>query len=165
MTIFGYGSLINIDSLRKTVCEPKDFRPCRLSGYRRVFSLQAKRRIGSQGPIAVLDIEEDKNSVVNGVCFEVDEEGFKQLAEREILYNFIEVHLALKDNSTKKALTVQAKDKPRTNFKYGSGIQNEYLNICLSGARKIGEDFYREFLETTYIENSRLSDIKELLAK
>lgn len=158
-TIFGYGSLMNIKSLRKTAPRAKGIRPCKIKGFKRVFDLEAKRKIGPRGPIAVLDIKKDKNSEVNGVCFEVDKGGYEALVEREVLYRFVEVDVYSPENeSCGKAFTVQANEKPRTSFKFDCQIQKEYLNTCLEGAKNFGERFYRDFLLNTYLDEERLKD-------
>ena len=164
--IFGYGSLMNVKSLQKTAPQARNIVPCKIKGFRRVFDLQAKRKIGLEGPIAVLDIIAKKGAEVNGVCFEVNKKEFEALTDREILYSFVEVEVySLEEKFCGKAFTVQAKDKPRTNFKFDCPLQKDYLNICLQGAKNFGEKFYSDFLLNTYLGQERLDSFvkKDLL--
>lgn len=156
MIIFGYGSLMNKESLRKTIKNVGEIRPATLKGYRRVFNLRAKRMISECGPVAVLDIEKRDNNLINGVYFEVDKSGLELLKEREILYGFIEVDIISEGEGLKKALTVQARGKPRTKYIFDCDLQKKYLDVCLRGAKDFGVDFYNTFLSTTFIEGKNL---------
>ncbi|MDA3839750.1 MAG: gamma-glutamylcyclotransferase [Patescibacteria group bacterium] len=161
MIVFGYGSLINIDSLKKTIPGIKNIKKGKLFGFRRVFNLQAKRKLGEQGPVAVLDIEENPKSVINGVYFEVNDKELDLLKEREIIYKCMKVNIQTEDNNQVSGITFQAKSQPRTNFKFGCGVQKKYLDICLSGAKNIGAEFLDDFLESTYIGNKPLSRVSK----
>ncbi len=159
MIVFGYGSLINIDSLKKTIPNIKKLYKGKLIGYKRVFDLQAVRKLGEQGPVAVLDIEEDIDSVVNGVYFDINEEELESLKEREIIYKCIKIDIQTEDGGQISGITFQAKERPRTNFKFGCELQAKYLDTCLSGAKKLGSDFYNCFLESTFVCNKPLSQV------
>jgi len=154
--IFGYGSLINIDSLRKTISSVGDIKPGNIKGFRRVFDLRAKRISSKCGPVAVLDIVSDIKSEINGVYFEVDKDGLEELKKREILYNFIAVDIFNDKGDKIKGVTVQAEGKPRTDFKFDCFPQKKYLDVCLAGAKSFGKEFYGNFLKTTFIGNKNL---------
>ncbi len=159
MIIFGYGSLMNIDSAREDVPSLKKMHQGKLKGFRRVFNLRAKRVNSPCGLIAMLDIENDKNSYLNGVYFEIKEDELNTLKNREILYKFIEVDIVGEGEEKIKALVVQAKDKPRTNYKFHCDVQDIYLRTCLDGAKSQGEDFLEEFKRTTFIDNKNLLEL------
>ena len=56
--IFGYGSLINIKSLKKTVPEVISFFPAILEGYVRIFETKSTTRFTEDNiPVCVLNIE------------------------------------------------------------------------------------------------------------
>ena len=59
IAIFGYGSLVNIDSLKKTVSNYKNLQKAKILGYKRTLNLQAKRHFCESVPMAVMDIEND----------------------------------------------------------------------------------------------------------
>ena len=158
---FGYGSLLNRVSLSKTIPNIENIRTGTLLGFRRVFNLRAKRMISKCGPIAVLDIIEDKQSFVNGVYFELSEKGLEKMKEREILYDFIEVDIITKNNSHINALTVQAKGRARTDYKFDCDLQKKYLDICLLGAKSRGRDFYKDFLRTSFIDKKNIFSLSE----
>jgi len=159
MIIFAYGSLINIDSAREDVPNLKKMYQGKLKGFRRVFNLQAKRLNSPCGLVAVLDIENDNNSYLNGVYFEIKEDDLIALKNREILYKFIEVDIVGKNEEKIKALVVQAKGKTRTNYKFNCDVQEKYLRICLDGAKSQGEKFFEEFRQTTFIGRKNLIDL------
>ena len=57
--IFGYGSLINISSLKETVLDVKEILPVTLRGFVRVFNTVSSTRFTQVGkPVSVLNIEE-----------------------------------------------------------------------------------------------------------
>ena len=78
--IFGYGSLINLDSLKKTVPDVTSFFPALLENYTRVFETESTTRFTEQNvPVSVLNLRESPNVTVNGICFEMIEEHFDTL--------------------------------------------------------------------------------------
>ena len=156
ITIFGYGSLLNMDSLKKTLPDVSDVRVATLKGFRRVFNLRAKRIISKCGPVAVLDIENNPEAEINGVYFRVNEDELKELKKREILYDFIEIDVENEKGELVKALTVQAKGRPRTDYKLNCELQKKYYDVCIKGAESLGNKFYHLYLETTYIDNKNL---------
>ena len=68
--IFGYGSLINKDSLKKTITNVGKSKVGSIKGFRRIFNLRAKRISSKCGLVAVLDIEDCDNCKLNGVYFD-----------------------------------------------------------------------------------------------
>ncbi|MGH8500610.1 MAG: gamma-glutamylcyclotransferase family protein, partial [Methylococcales bacterium] len=92
--IFAYGSLLNEASLRKTVPNATKLYPAKIVGFRRIFNLASHYRFcfEQQSPVCVLNLEEaNSDSVLNGICFEMDASSFDALIGRERIYQMHEV--------------------------------------------------------------------------
>lgn len=159
--IFGYGSLINIDSLKETVPDAQTITPCTLQGYVRVFDTTSSTRFTRAGePVSVLNIRPKENYFVNGVCFMVSEEYFASLQEREGAYDLKEVLVEAEGKELPAFVFIGKTD--HKSFLFEDEVQTEYLQICLDGAKRFGEEYYRTFLETTFIDGKNLTEIAEL---
>ena len=47
-------------------------------------------------------------------------------------------------------------------FLFNEPIQFNYLKICMDGAKDFGEDVYKMFLDTTFINEFKLKDVKKM---
>jgi len=159
MIIFGYGSLININSAREDVPSLKKVFQGEIKNFKRVFNLRAKRLNSPCGLVAVLDIEDNRDFYLNGVYFEIKEGELEALKSREILYKFIKVNILGENGKVLNGFSVQAREKPRTDYKFDCETQEKYLRICLDGAKAQGDDFLEEFKRTTFIGNKSLSEL------
>lgn len=155
MIFFGYGSLINEISLRKTVPSAKILGLAILKGYRRYFGIPSTSRLSQGNSISVLNIEKSENFLVNGICFEVDEK--EKLLQREKGYELVEI-LVQCQGKTVKAFTFISQKEPK-DFLRNNRVQKEYLDICLEGGKEISNDFYEDFLENTFINDMPLKKI------
>ena len=164
ITIFGYGSLMNLDFLCKTVPNVTDITPVILQNHIRIFETASTTRFDKDNtPAAVLNITEHNEAKINGVCFHVEQDYFDELLEREKAYELREVVVETCDTGEKmKAFVFVDKMKQKQNFLFDEETQIDYLNICLEGARQFGEEFYRMFLESTHINNKKLIEINEI---
>lgn len=166
--IFGYGSLINEYSLRRTVPNAYNIFPCRVKGFVRVFNLPTKRRrcVVHGIPIAVLNIEKSEwNQMINGVCFEMDLTHFEDLKQRESSYELIEIEVEDYQGGFHKAFTFRALHFEAYDFVFDSPTQMDYYNLCLEGAKYFGDEFLKEYLETTFIGEETLSKLVNNLSK
>lgn len=168
--VFGFGSLINASSLHMTAPHASDIRPAYVKGFRRDFSVWAKsgsiQLVPANTPFCALDIQEcgDDELRVNGVCFTVDEDGFKRLIERECEYKPLQTIVYDFETDEKLGTCVLfSACKNNGNYESGSQAQAHYLQICIEGAKQCGDEFYRTFLDTTYVGDRCLSDMPELL--
>lgn len=164
--IFGYGSLINENSLKKTVPNAKNIVPVKLCGYKRVFDLKSCSRKCSQTgkSVAVLNIVPDLNHSILGVIFEVPLEEFDNLKEREKQYELEKIIVVdIRSNEKYESFTFIARDYESYSYTFNSQIQNEYLKICIDGCLSINEQLLENFLETTYINNKTLKECEFLL--
>jgi cation transport regulator ChaC len=163
VTIFGYGSLVSIKSLRETVPIVDQVRPATLKGYRRVFDTASSTRYTSRGvPISVLNIVSCDDVQLNGVVFEVSEEYFLNLAKREGAYKSVSVAVQLDDAQERQAFVFVGLNERKQEFLFDDPTQISYLQICLSGARELGNHFYKTFLDTTYIDDLKLDRVSKL---
>ena len=155
MKIFGYGSLLCIESLQQTAPEPHIEGIAELSGYRRVFNLASSYRVNSETnvPSCVLNITPELHCTIWGALIHIDDEHIDLLREREKGYE----ELIITPTEDTIAITYKAiTDHPHT-YQFGDLLQNEYLEICLEAAKRLGIE--ENFLETTYIEGKSLKEI------
>jgi cation transport regulator ChaC len=149
MKVFGYGSLINRESILKTVSDIAVVGADTLCGYKRVFNLQSHQRKNPVTNIhsAVLNLEPASDVCITGLLFEITPHEREQLLAREQGYKTV----ALKLNSGVEATVFFAQPKRPYGYVYGDKWQEEYLDICLAGAKALGDDAYENFLDTTFI--------------
>lgn len=169
--IFGFGSLINTDSLRRTAPNVSDIRPAIVKGFRREFnlwdSISGWREEHLKGiPYCALDIrnDSDEQAKVNGVVFAVDEDELSSLIKREREYRLVETTAYdFKTDEPIGTCMLFSACKDNGKYAHGSPTQIKYLGVCLEGAKRYGEEFYKTFLETTFIGNQRLSELPEII--
>lgn len=158
--IFGFGSLINRDSLLVTASRARSMQPATITGFRREFSMWDPVGFSETNPDVAgiahcaLDVIPDagSDSVVNGVAFSVDADDFAALKQREVEYMAIVTQVY--DFETNQLLGdcyVFSSGKRDGNFAHNNIAQQRYLEVCLDGARQFGQEFFDEFLRTTYI--------------
>lgn len=169
--IFGFGSLINSDSLRSTIFDAADIKPAYVKGFLREFNLW--NPIGFKNispeltgiPFCALDIKRipDLKARVNGVTFKVNETQLKKLQARERGYKLVK-SVAYDFNTDKKFGECYLFSACKNDGKYdfSSSAQTKYLGTCMEGAKKFGNEFYREFLDTTHIGDKTISEVLEL---
>jgi cation transport regulator ChaC len=99
---------------------------------------------------------------LNGVVFEVSEEYFLNLAKREGAYKSVPVAVQLDDAQERQAFVFVGLNERKQEFLFDDPTQISYLQICLSGARELGNHFYKTFLDTTYIDDLKLDRVSKL---
>jgi|ERR1035438_8215648 cation transport regulator ChaC len=172
--VFGYGSLLSLESLRASVPNAKHLLPAYVKGFRRDFSL-----LDSEGwvstnldvagvPFCAVDVHESENGedVVNGVVFGVDGPDLPALLKRERDYELIEtIAYGFHTDEPLGSCFVFAAGKHNGQYDFHSEAQARYLEICLDGARDHGDAFYETFLRTTYIGELPVCDVPSLRIK
>jgi cation transport regulator ChaC len=171
--IFGYGSLLNLESLQATVPDAFNLRPSYIKGFKRDFCLWATDGFVATNPelsgmpFCAVDIHHvPEPDEVNGVVFEVHQDQLPALLEREEGYTLIATEAY--DFTTHEPLGtcfVFAANKHNGDFAFESPAQMRYLNTCLTGAKEHGEKFYQQFIRTTYVGHQLLRDVPELNLK
>jgi len=169
---FGYGSLMDPESLLATAPDATDIRACYVKGFRRNFNLWdpigwTETNLDLAGmPMCALDVEKDTNpdSVVNGIVFSVGGESVSRLLEREENYSLIETQAY--DFETSQPIGVCglfSACKRNGKYDFNSPAQARYLQICLESAKQHGDRFLKDFLDSTFIHGIRLGEYKELV--
>jgi cation transport regulator ChaC len=152
--IFAYGSLMNDSSLRRTVPHATNLYPAKVYGFRRIFNLASHYRYCPErrSPVCVLNLEPaEADSVLNGVCFEMDQSAFAALTSREQIYQMHEVtvHRYNGDGPHELASVFWAKDHKLFRYLTDSDAQKHYLNLCISGGEAFGPRFLEDFKRST----------------
>jgi cation transport regulator ChaC len=160
--ILGYGSLINLKSLSKTLnreVEISELIPVKVNSFKRlwnlkenVYSFELDRNIEA----VFLNIEKSNTGWTNGVIFEVSESEFDYLNKRERKYsriditNFIEPYTNLLLD--KMAVTAYVAD----DLKYiqdkencNAYVMKNYIDLVEDGCNEIGTDFLKDYLNST----------------
>lgn len=159
--IFGYGSLIN-DSSRNCNCEfIHEAIPARIShefNYRRIWNY--KNPTSQMFALGIEKCNENiKPSTINGVIFPVIENDLHKFNERELNYilkeipkNMIETLSWINIPKSSKIWTYVPNINSSNNNRahYDNPICQSYIDLCLEGCLKYGEDFAKEFLDTTF---------------
>lgn len=164
--IFGYGSLLCEESLLRTAPCAVDIIPCKLFGFFRIFNAKCSRFCEVNGKnVAALNIEKSEyNQYLNGICFEVNQEDLDSLIQREQGYELIKIDLVDYNNNQFTAFTFRYPHfEAEFEYLFNSKPQKDYLNLCYQGAQSFGEQFLREFLETTFIGEKNLNFFKKEL--
>ena len=156
--IFAYGSLLNEASLRQTVPEARGLYPAKVYGFGRIFNLASHYRFCpyKKSPVCVLNLEpRSEDSMLNGICFEMDERSFGALIAREQIYQMHEVtaHRYNGDGPAQTAWLFWAKDRKPFRYLEGSEAQRHYLNLCIGGCAVFGAQFINDFKKSTVFWN------------
>ena len=157
--IVGYGSLINLRSLQRTLPQVQYSLPVRVHGFQRKWN--AREDVTVSFSTTYLGINTDDESSFNGVLFEVEESELEIIDAREFLYERIEVkkdsvEILGGDFHEDKAqkVWIYLTKKPKEVIKEFPLIQS-YIDVCVSGCLEIEEKFSlqgfaKEFLKSTY---------------
>lgn len=182
--VVGYGSLLSEASARRTAPSVARFRVVRVRGWIRVFSkvslVWRERNPGDDAlAIAVLAARPRAGASLLGTAFDVDEEDFLAMFEREHHYRWVEVTCEEGDGSTTigrlcaewsdedyrlNRCVTRAEYERRVGRRYDGPLWRDdirpsppYLDACLEAARALGPDVHEDFLETTFLADGRRS--------
>lgn len=156
--VFGYGSLMNSESLLSTVPNATDIRPAVIKGFTRDFSVWDE--VGwvstnldvSDKPFCALDIHatDDVEALVNGVVFALPDEDLPKLLVRE--HDYTTIKTTVYDFATRQKIgeaIVFSSGKNNGQYDENSAAQQRYWDVCLSAAHEYGDEFYEMFIATT----------------
>lgn len=163
--IIAYGSLINPMELAKRQHLYSSAIPVRVKGYKRSFNQEPSWRKGVDEERAVLRVDPSEEHTFNGLLLPLENEAdLSQLDEREQGY-------------TRERLSLKQVEHfvPGTKLEFSGDIflyagkpeklnpkilpNKVYLEVCLEGAKEWGEEFYRQFIKTTLINEQSLQSI------
>ena len=160
--IFGYGSLINLESISKTIGREvysENIEPVKLLHHRRIWNLKESifSEVLKKDIIGIfLNIEPSQGQWINGVLFEVSQTELFNLSERERNYRCIEISrdiIPYADfESNGNLIFVYLADdlnhlqnKPAPNY----FVMNKYVEIVERGCFRIGNFFLDDYRKTT----------------
>lgn len=168
--IFGYGSLINKQSLLFTSPDARGITAAYVKSFKRSFSLWDEKGLTSYAhgslrgqPYCALDIKKMSRGQVNGVVFTITA-SLDDLKKREHMYSLIKAEAFdfANDESLGEVLVFSGGHNDGL-YDVDSPAQARYLGMCLAGAATYGQEFYKMFLATTYIGNQTLLKFPKLL--
>lgn len=152
MNLIVYGSLINKKELEKEGISLVNVELVKIKGFKRVFNQEPSYRFLASKNRAVLNIIKDEKSWFNAIVIKnLEEEYFTTLDEREKGYNrsLIEKeNIKTYDGDIFENSQIYLGKEEKLNFFIYPN--RDYLEICLSGVKTFGEDFFKDFLKTTY---------------
>ncbi len=168
LAFFGYGSLVNLSSARRTLSEEllRSRRPALAFGGRRVFDYEMPADGGAYGPPvspsarAALNVRPSGtiDDLLNGVLLEMPLAEIAQLCAREVGYDLEPIPCMLWDRVAAGqpflAYVLQCPDEPRASLKRTNAAlepHRGYYRVCRDGALEFGDDFLRLWLSTTYL--------------
>lgn len=125
MLIFGYGSLMNPESLAKTSATARVVRRVTLQGYQRKANAMHEAF-----PEVAMNIIPNTDFNVRGVLIDFPEGDLPALKQRETGYEMVDVSAALLEKCEVPVFTFIA---PNVSEYQGKRIRQEYLDVCLGG--------------------------------
>lgn len=171
LPIFGFGSLLDSESLTATVPDAYDIQPAYITGFRRDFSFwdsvgwkESNLDLAGEAFCAVdAKISSDSQSKINGIIFSMSATNYERLLQRESGYELIKTKVyGFEDDKLLGECLLFSSNKNNGIYNFESAAQKRYLEVCLRGASKYGDDFYQEFLNTTFIDGQQLCEINNL---
>lgn len=161
--IFGYGSLINESSLKKTCENAKILYPAKLYGFIRVFNIPSAVRFCTRAnkPCAALNAEKSEwNEYINGVCIQIPKDDLDKLLKREEGYELVQVDIEhFNEPKTQRVFMFRSLHFESYDYIWNSDEQKEYLSICEEGCKIFGNEFLKEFRKTTFIGTTSLENM------
>jgi hypothetical protein len=158
-----YGSLIKESELVQGGFSVDSIFPVIAQGFKRMFRQEPSWRRSDQGEErAVLNAVRSQQHWLNGLLiWGLDDGFFADLDEREKGYKRIRVA----PSSLRRYDYSYTSPIPKNIYIYTGDVDKQsdsilpnesYLRTCLEGAEQWGEDFYRDFLHSTYVKNDIL---------
>jgi len=157
--VIGYGSLINLSSLQRTLQEKSYTEPVLVKGHLRAWEASD---LLEYKPITYLNARKSRGDSFNGVIFEISKDELTLLDKREVLYDRYsiskeKVELLAKDShfnlSKDDLIWIYSAKKPHFPSEEFP-ISLSYVTTCLKGCLDIQkrfdlENFVDEFVKTT----------------
>ena len=144
--IFGYGSLINSDSRRRTTGSG-EARPVRVRGWRRAWNV-----VSTATGVTYLGVVRVEHAVRNGVLFEVSPEQLIEFDARESGYTRRAIPSGDWIDAVPRSISddahVYVPDAPGTPTPSCPIVQS-YVDVVLAGCLELGNEFAREFVAST----------------
>lgn len=145
------------DSLNGTVPDASIIGSTLLKGYKRIFDFKSPHRHNEKTNIfsCVLNIKKDENYNINGVLINLSDNNFKDLLYRERGYEM--ECITVSDDI--EANTFIVRDHEPYSYVYNDSAQEEYLSLCLNAAKMFGDDFFENFINTTFVGENTIKEL------
>jgi len=157
--IIGYGSLLSQASLERTCPHSSIEKPVWVHDWCRNGELPARQNASSDQPFTVMNIEAQKGAGFNAVLLSIAEEGCPALQQRESNYEAVTPPYSDRKEQppVSEAMAWVAAGAERMQPCWDQPTQWQYVLTCLQGARETGEAFLRDFLDSTWMDGTYLS--------
>ena len=156
MYLFGFGSLINLASAQKSfkrVLTQNDLKPVKIKGYERVWN--AIESIAFEEDIVngvFLNIQKNKDSILDGVVIEISNEELEVLKLREKNYSCIVIKRAdvLDETINSDLIAFMTTNKEKIAFigQKDSFIPKKYVEVVKEALKNYDDDFKKGFEKT-----------------
>ncbi|RXJ70075.1 gamma-glutamylcyclotransferase [Halarcobacter ebronensis] len=158
MYIFGYGSLVNINSAQKSfkrVLKQEDFIPVVLKGFKKVWNSIEYILFEDEKQISngiFLNLQKDKKSSTNGVLLHISQEEFEFLKLREKNYSCIKLNsedfVGLKTKEKIYTFSTTNKEKIAALGDENCFIPKNYIFLLEEGLKNYSKEFQEEFIKS-----------------
>ena len=156
MYLFGFGSLINLASAQKSfkrVLSQNDLKPIKIKGYERVWNaIESIAFEGKNVNGVFLNIQENKNSILDGVVIEISQEELEILKLREKNYSCITIKSTdvINKNFDSDLIAFMTTNEKKI-AKIGdlnTYIPNKYIDVVKEALKNYDDDFVKGFEKT-----------------
>lgn len=151
--LLAYGSLIHPNETDRHAFKATSRVPVRVFGFERIFNQKMTYRKGEGEKSAVLNVVKKEDRWINGVLLGGFEDRYHaEIDKRESGYDRIKIpsqNIVTYDNTKIEDdayVYLGAKGKQDDSLL----PITDYLELCLDGAKSFGDDFFRDFLVTTW---------------
>lgn len=163
--LFGYGSLINLESASRTLKREigqADVIPCTLFGFLRSWSLWDdvfSDKLGEQVRAIFLNIVQQPGAFLNGIIFPISESELEYFLSREKNYDCTDISSQLfypgnnRPPESSRILTFVGMRKYFIQEGEPGYVFSRYINIVQSGVDSFGEAYSKEFKDSTALHS------------
>ena len=153
MYLFGFGSLINLNSAQKSFERPLDYKdliPVKVKGFKKVWnSIEHISFDGNNVNGVFLNLQKDEKSFTNGVVIKLTKEEFEVLKQREKNYSQVIIKAenvqGLNINEDLVAFMTTNKEKIAKIGDENTYIPMRYIDIITSAFEYYDKDFVNEY--------------------
>lgn len=158
MYIFGYGSLININSAQKSFkrkLQTKDFLPVVLYGYEKVWNSIEYIEFENEKKVyegIFLNLQKNPKANTNGIVIKITEEEFQFLKQREKNYSCLTLDVAdifgLETDEKIYTFITTKEDKIANKSNTKCVIPKRYIDLLEEGISFYDDKFKKEFISS-----------------
>ena len=155
--LFGYGSLINLDSAAKTLGRslPRELvQPAWLDGYQRSWTVFDRAtfvdgdRVGQAVHIIFLNLEPRQGATCRGVLIPLQPGDLDRFDQREKAYDRVDVTARIRPAIRSRVYTYVAR-ADATRLPTDATVSTRYEALVADGVRSWGDAFVAEYDQTT----------------